>query len=54
MTQTTTAVQIDEILTSLQSDSRANLQRALEGYGEALDARRLRPRTPARTRTSRA
>jgi phospholipid/cholesterol/gamma-HCH transport system substrate-binding protein len=38
MSQTTTAVQIDEILTSLQSDTRANLQRALEGYGEALNA----------------
>jgi len=38
MTQTTTAVQIDEILTSLQSDTRANLKRALKGYGEALNA----------------
>ena len=38
MTQTTTAVQIDEILTSLQSDTRANLKRALEGYGKALNA----------------
>ena len=37
-TQTTTAVQIDEILTALQSDTRANLQRALKGYGEALNA----------------
>jgi phospholipid/cholesterol/gamma-HCH transport system substrate-binding protein len=38
ITQTTRAVQIDEILTSLQSDTRTNLQRALEGYGEALNA----------------
>jgi phospholipid/cholesterol/gamma-HCH transport system substrate-binding protein len=38
MSQTTTAVQIDQILTSLQSNSRANLQRALEGYGQALNA----------------
>lgn len=38
ITQTTTAVQIDEILTSLQSDTRTNLKRALEGYGEALNA----------------
>ena len=38
VTQTTRAVQIDEILTSLQSDTRTNLQRALEGYGEALNA----------------
>jgi phospholipid/cholesterol/gamma-HCH transport system substrate-binding protein len=37
-TQTSTAVQIDEILTSLQSDTRTNLKRALEGYGEALNA----------------
>ncbi len=37
-TQTTTAVQIDEILTSLQSDTRTNLKRALEGYGTALNA----------------
>jgi phospholipid/cholesterol/gamma-HCH transport system substrate-binding protein len=38
ITQTTTAVQIDEILTSLQSDTRTDLRRALEGYGEALNA----------------
>ena len=37
-TQTSTAVQIDEILTLLQSDTRTNLKRALEGYGEALNA----------------
>jgi phospholipid/cholesterol/gamma-HCH transport system substrate-binding protein len=37
-TQTTTAVQIDELLTSLQSDTRTNLKRALKGYGEALNA----------------
>jgi virulence factor Mce-like protein len=37
MTQTTTAVQIDEILTSLQSDTRTNLKRALAGYGTALN-----------------
>src|SRR5919109_3899293 len=37
-TQTTTAVQIDEILTTLQSDTRTNLKRALKGYGEALNA----------------
>ncbi|MEK6327358.1 MAG: MlaD family protein [Actinomycetota bacterium] len=38
VTQTTRAVQIDEILTSLQSDTRANLQRALKEYGTALNA----------------
>ncbi len=37
-TQTATAVQIDEILTALQSDTRANLKQALEGYGTALNA----------------
>jgi len=37
MTQTATAVQIDQILTSLQSDSRDNLKRALAGYGTALN-----------------
>jgi virulence factor Mce-like protein len=37
-TQTTTAVQIDEILTALQSDTRANLKQALKGYGDALNA----------------
>jgi phospholipid/cholesterol/gamma-HCH transport system substrate-binding protein len=35
-TQTATAVQLDQILTSLQSGSRANLQRTLEGFGTAL------------------
>jgi phospholipid/cholesterol/gamma-HCH transport system substrate-binding protein len=36
ITQTATAVQLDEILTALQADSRRNLQRLLEGYGTAL------------------
>jgi phospholipid/cholesterol/gamma-HCH transport system substrate-binding protein len=36
VTQTATAVQLDEVLTSLQSDSRRNLQRLLDGYGTAL------------------
>jgi phospholipid/cholesterol/gamma-HCH transport system substrate-binding protein len=36
VTQTSTAVQLDEVLTALQSDSRRNLQRLLSGYGEAL------------------
>ncbi len=38
VTQTSTAVQIDEVLTSLQSDTRTNLKRALAGYGTALNA----------------
>jgi phospholipid/cholesterol/gamma-HCH transport system substrate-binding protein len=36
VTQTSTAVQLDEILTALDSDSRVNLQELLEGYGTAL------------------
>jgi ABC-type transporter Mla subunit MlaD len=38
ITQTSTAVQIDEILTSLQADTRGNLQKALKEYGTALNA----------------
>jgi virulence factor Mce-like protein len=37
VTQTATAVQIDQILTSLQKDTRSSLQRALAGYGKALN-----------------
>jgi phospholipid/cholesterol/gamma-HCH transport system substrate-binding protein len=37
VTQTATAVQLDQILTSLQAPDRANLQRLLEGYGQALN-----------------
>jgi phospholipid/cholesterol/gamma-HCH transport system substrate-binding protein len=37
MTQTTTAVQIDQILTSLQSNTRVGLKRALGGYGKTLN-----------------
>jgi ABC-type transporter Mla subunit MlaD len=36
VTQTSTAVQLDEILTSLQSDSRADLQRLLRSFGNTL------------------
>jgi phospholipid/cholesterol/gamma-HCH transport system substrate-binding protein len=36
ITQTSTAVQLDEILTSLQAPSRENLKAFLEGYGTAL------------------
>ena len=39
ITQTSTAVQLDEVLTSLQSDSREDLQALLEGYGTALTVR---------------
>jgi phospholipid/cholesterol/gamma-HCH transport system substrate-binding protein len=36
ISQTATAVQIDEVLTSLQAPSRKGLQRALSGFGTAL------------------
>ena len=36
MTQTSTAVQLDQILTSLQAPDRANLQKLLAGYGTTL------------------
>jgi phospholipid/cholesterol/gamma-HCH transport system substrate-binding protein len=36
LTQTSTAVQLDQILTSLQAPDRANLQKLLEGYGTSL------------------
>ena len=36
ITQTSTAVQLDQILTSLQAPDRANLQKLLAGYGTAL------------------
>ncbi|HEY7266387.1 MAG TPA: MlaD family protein [Solirubrobacterales bacterium] len=35
--QTSTAVQLDQILTSLQAPDRANLQKLLRGYGQALN-----------------
>lgn len=35
-TQTSTAVQLDQVLTALQAPDRANLQRLLEGFGTAL------------------
>ena len=36
VTQTATAVQIDEVLSALQAPTRKNLQRALSGFGTAL------------------
>ena len=39
VTQTTGPVQLDEVLTALQSDTRRNLQRLIRGYGEALNGR---------------
>jgi len=36
VTQTSTAVQLDEVLTALQSNSRRDLQRLLSGYGTTL------------------
>jgi phospholipid/cholesterol/gamma-HCH transport system substrate-binding protein len=37
VTQTSTAVQLDEVLTALQTPYRRGLQRALQGYGTALN-----------------
>ena len=36
VTQTSTAVQLDQVLTSLQAPDRANLQKLLQGYGQSL------------------
>ena len=36
MTQTATPVQLDEVLTSLQSNARDDLQTVLQSYGNAL------------------
>jgi virulence factor Mce-like protein len=41
ITQTSAPVQIDQVLSSLQSNTRANLQVLLTGYGEALDGQPL-------------
>jgi phospholipid/cholesterol/gamma-HCH transport system substrate-binding protein len=41
VTQTSAPVQIDQVLTSLQSDTRTNLQILLKGYGDALDGKPL-------------
>ena len=37
ITQTSTAVQLDQILTTLQAPDRESLQRLLQGYGDALN-----------------
>jgi ABC-type transporter Mla subunit MlaD len=37
ITQTSTAVQLDQILTALQAPDRENLQKLLQGYGQALN-----------------
>ena len=37
VTQTSTAVQLDEVLTALQAPTRKDLQKMLEGYGTALN-----------------
>jgi phospholipid/cholesterol/gamma-HCH transport system substrate-binding protein len=39
--QTSSSVQLDEVLTSLQSDTRADLQKLVQGYGDALDGEPL-------------
>jgi virulence factor Mce-like protein len=37
VTQTATPVQLDQVLTALQSDTRGSLQEAVKGFGQALD-----------------
>ncbi|HEV7754130.1 MAG TPA: MlaD family protein [Baekduia sp.] len=37
ITQTSTPVQLDQVLTALQSDTRGSLQKAVQGFGQALD-----------------
>ena len=39
VTQTSGPVQFDQVLTALQSNTRANLQTLIQGYGEALDGK---------------
>jgi ABC-type transporter Mla subunit MlaD len=39
MTQTASSVQIDQVLGTLQGDTRSDLQKLLRGYGDALDGR---------------
>jgi phospholipid/cholesterol/gamma-HCH transport system substrate-binding protein len=41
VTQTSTAVQIDQVLSSLQSDTRAKLRTLLKGYGDAINGQPL-------------
>jgi ABC-type transporter Mla subunit MlaD len=41
VSQTSTAVQIDQVLTTLQSDTRTNLRKLLAGYGDALNGKPL-------------
>lgn len=41
VTQTAAPVQIDQVLTSLQSDTRSSLQVLVKGYGSALDGKPL-------------
>ncbi len=43
VTQTATAVQLDQLLTSLQKPDRENLARLLDGYGSALDDKPTNP-----------
>ena len=42
VTQTSTPVQLDEVLTALQTDTREDLKTLLKEYGDALDGRRQR------------
>jgi phospholipid/cholesterol/gamma-HCH transport system substrate-binding protein len=39
VTQTSTPVQLDQVLTALQTDTRGSLQKAVQGFGAALNAK---------------
>ena len=54
VTQTATAVQLDEVLTALQAPTRKGLQQALAGFGTALNYEPTAAATSPRTPTSRA
>ena len=54
MTQTAEPVQLDEVLTSLQSNARDDLQTTLQGSAARCSASPRRSTTPPRTPTSRA
>ena len=54
ITQTSNPVQLDQVLDALNSDTRANLQKFLVGYGYALTRKPTPPKTPNRTPKSAA
>ena len=49
ITQTSDPVQLDQVLDALNTDTRANLQNFLIGYGDGLTRKPTQPKTPNRT-----